>query len=279
MLAIYGRLEATQLAQRCRLPLRQIRSGLAVLVQAQLVYHHTSSDQRTSYEANLQAAYDLIRNGKIIHLAKQTLGKDAALVVAHILSVGQVTMKDLRTFWKRSYEEGDTGNGRSKHGHGEDHNDCAGRPQAQPVMYNGWQCGRGDLGTVLKLLVQSGFVLRVRRAHFSTPADNYFDAQSELRSLEDGTATKSRKSQDELDGRVMQEIESRNDASISYADVIEGTSMGWNQPVAEGSESGSRKKTNLINGASSALHTAAGSNGRGRGPGAVCARISYNYPS
>jgi DNA-directed RNA polymerase III subunit RPC3 len=278
VLATYGRLEAIQLAQRCRLPLRQIRHGLSVLVQAQLVYHHTSSDQRTSYEANLRAAYDLIRSGKIIHLAKQGLGEDAALVVAHILLVGQVTIKDLDRFWKQSHGDSKIQNGEGNQGHRKTHNDVTESAEAQAPLHSRSHQGRNDLSNILKRLVQNGFLLRIRRAHFCTPADNYFDAQSQLLPLEDGTAAKGRKSQDEPTKGIMEEMASRNDASISLADVIDGTSTGFKRPAADVSASAARKKTKLTNGASCGLHGPASNTFTGDVPAAVSAMQLSSLP-
>ena len=198
------------------------------------MYHHTSSDQRTSYEANLRAAYDLIRSGKIIHLAKEELGEEAALVVAHILSVGQVTVNDLQKFWKQNH--------RNSEEQGANHTDQT-------------EGAEGRLSNVLKRLVHHGFVHRVRRAHFSTPADNYFDAESQQLALEDGTAAKGRKGQDELRAKIMEEMASRNDASISPADVICSGSTGSKRQASDGSDGTIRKKTKLTNGASSSLHS------------------------
>jgi DNA-directed RNA polymerase III subunit RPC3 len=268
-LATYGRLEATQLAQKCRLPLRQIRHGLAGLIQAQLIYHHTSSDQRTSYEANLRAAYDLIRNGKITHLALETLGEDAALVVAHILSVGQVTVKDLQRFWKQCRGDHNLQNGGSSLEHGEDHSNVTERADKQTQIRNiVWQ-GHNDLSNILKQLVKNGFVLRVRSAHFHTPADNYFNAQSHLLSGEDITTAKSRKGLEELGAKILEEVASRNDARISLTDVTYACSTGSKRPATDDGDSASRKKTKLTNGASSSSHNAPNCVA-GHNPVAVC---------
>lgn len=225
-------------------------------MRAHLVYHHTSSDQKTSYEANFRAAYDLIRSGKIIHLARENLGDDAALIVAHILSVGQVTIKELHSFWKHSHDGHNNQNGESEDKYREVHGSVVGSAQAQPQIHTGREPGRSDLIHILKQLVQSGFVLRLRLANFRTPADNYFDAQSELRSLGDGTATKNRKSQDELGGSVMEEVASRNDASIALAN-LEGIAAGSKRSAAQGSESVIRKKIKLTHSASTGLCTTA----------------------
>jgi DNA-directed RNA polymerase III subunit RPC3 len=220
-------------------------------VQAHLVYHHTSSDQRTSYEANFQGAYNLIRSGKIIHLAKQNLSDDAALIVTYILSLGQVTMRDLHSFWTDSHGNHNPQHGEIENGH---RGSTAENSKPQPEIHARREPGRNDLIQILKQLAQSGFVLRSRRAHFHTPMDNYFDAQSELRSLEDGTAAKNRKSQHELERSIMEEVECRNNANITLAH-LEGIATGSKRSATEDSESVIRKKTKLTHVAATGFRT------------------------
>jgi hypothetical protein len=113
-----------------------------------------------------------------------------------------------------------------------------------------WQ-GHNDLSNILKQLVKNGFVLRVRSAHFHTPADNYFNAQSHLLSREDITAAKSRKGLEELGAKILEEVASRNDARISLTDVIHASSTGSKRPATDDGDPASRKKMKLTNGASS----------------------------
>lgn len=56
------------------------------MIQHHLVYHFTSvEDGITYYEANPQAAYYLVRSGKILQLIENRLGPYAAQVMEAIL--------------------------------------------------------------------------------------------------------------------------------------------------------------------------------------------------
>ena len=238
-------------------------------MQAQLVYHHTSSDQRTSYEANLRAAYDLVRSGKIIHHTEETLGEEAALFLAHILSAGQVKVKDLHSFWIQSQGDHRLQNGGSNHGNGAINGYPTEIAEAQPHSRTEVQHSGGDPNNILKSLVKNGFVTRSRRSHFHTAADNFYDAQSQLLSLDDGAAVKARKGQDALDEQVLEEMANRNDTSISLADVIYGNKTSLKRPTTDGSDGAIKKKTKLTNGAPPASRGVASNVGAERAPDAV----------
>ncbi len=84
------------LAQKAQLPMRQLKHGLAVLIQQHLVLHYTSPDDDTTYyEADWQAAYALVRSGKIIALAESSFGPAAGELVSNLLLQGHTTIGDL----------------------------------------------------------------------------------------------------------------------------------------------------------------------------------------
>ncbi|CRK44558.1 hypothetical protein BN1723_019488, partial [Verticillium longisporum] len=58
-----GRSTIPQLVRHTSLPPRQMRHGLAVLVQQNLLYHHAiAGSSVASYEANPDACYNLVRS-------------------------------------------------------------------------------------------------------------------------------------------------------------------------------------------------------------------------
>ena len=95
-LAFGGRLSAPQVAQKCHLPLRQARSGLAGLIQLRLVHHHTPRDAQTIYSADLNNAYDIIRTGRLIEAAREHHGDIAAQIVSTACCLGFATISELR---------------------------------------------------------------------------------------------------------------------------------------------------------------------------------------
>jgi hypothetical protein len=170
------------------------------------------------------------------------------------LSVGHVTVKDLQRFWKQCRGDHNLQNGGSSLGHGESHTNLAERADEQTQIRNAVRQGHNDLSNILKQLVKNGFVLRVRSAHLHTPADNYFSVQSHLLSRQDITAAKSRKDLEELGAKILEEVASRNDASISLADVIHASGTGSKRPATDDGDPASWKKMKLTNGASSNSH-------------------------
>lgn len=91
-----GRLSAPHIAQKCHLPLRQARAGLAGLIQLRLVHHHTSRDAQTIYSADLNNAYDIIRTGRLIEAAREQHGETAAEIVSTACNLGFGTIAELR---------------------------------------------------------------------------------------------------------------------------------------------------------------------------------------
>ena len=91
-----ARLTATQVAQKCHLPLRQAKAGVAGLIQLRLIHHYTARDAATVYSANLTNAYDIVRTGHLIEEARRTHGDTAADVIAVACQVGFGTVGELR---------------------------------------------------------------------------------------------------------------------------------------------------------------------------------------
>lgn len=90
-----GRLKATQIAQRCRLPLRQVQTGLASLIQLRLVNHHSTAEFSTTYSPNLHNAYNIIRFGKLIEVALLRRGQIAADIVETLCQLGFATISEV----------------------------------------------------------------------------------------------------------------------------------------------------------------------------------------
>jgi hypothetical protein len=164
-------------------------------------------------------------------------------------------MKDLQRFWKQCRGDHNLQNGGNSLGHEESHSNLAEKADGQTHIHNAVRQGHNDLSNILKQLVKNGLVLRVRSAHFHTPADNHADAQSYLLIGEDVTAAKSRKVLEDLGAKVLEEVANRNDASISLADVTHANSTGSKRPATDDSDSTIRKKMKLTNGASSSSHS------------------------
>ncbi|KAF3359455.1 hypothetical protein VDGD_04053 [Verticillium dahliae] len=91
-----GRSTIPQLVRHTSLPPRQMRHGLAVLVQQNLLYHHAiAGSSVASYEANPDACYNLVRSGKIIDMVGTEYGLAEQEVFQTIMQLGHARVSDL----------------------------------------------------------------------------------------------------------------------------------------------------------------------------------------
>lgn len=95
-LAQRGPCRLPQLFERTGLNPTQVRHGLAVLIQHDLLYYAVNRDTNaTTYEANVTACGNVLRIGKIIDLIGVLYGKAEQEVVRHLFSLGHVQIADL----------------------------------------------------------------------------------------------------------------------------------------------------------------------------------------
>ncbi|KAI1614820.1 DNA-directed RNA polymerase III subunit C3 [Exophiala viscosa] len=200
-----GRLSASQVAQKCRLPQRQVRTGLATLIQLRLVYHHTTSDGSLStYQANSHNAYNLVRLGKLLALVERSYGHAAATLMEHLATLGYGTADDLEAHIRADQESpAPRINGHS----------------ATEKQVNGDLNRRDRFIKVLKVLIDNQYIAAVRDAHFQSLFDARQDIERQYRGL--GMAsTKTKKSQLEFDMKVDVELEKRLDPTVSAAYIM-----------------------------------------------------------
>ncbi|KAI1762770.1 RNA polymerase III subunit RPC82-domain-containing protein [Hypoxylon sp. FL1150] len=119
-----GRSTVVQLAQHTSLNFRQVRHGIAVLIQLGLIFHNTDPDSGVvNYEANSGAAYNLTRIGKILDMVRNKYGNHAHTLVHEVLVQGHTKISDLVKYFKDRRNEqhgginGATQNGTSQNGH------------------------------------------------------------------------------------------------------------------------------------------------------------------
>ncbi|KAI1803119.1 RNA polymerase III subunit RPC82-domain-containing protein [Daldinia bambusicola] len=114
-----GRSTVAQLAQHTSLNQRQVRHGIAVLIQLNLIFHFTDQDLGiTYYDANPHAAYNLVRTGKILDMVREKYGSNAYALVNEVLIQGHTKISDLIAAFKKTNIAHDQGaNGISQNGH------------------------------------------------------------------------------------------------------------------------------------------------------------------
>ncbi|KAI0156421.1 RNA polymerase III subunit RPC82 [Xylariaceae sp. FL1272] len=107
-----GRSDVRELALHTSLTPKQIRHGLALVIQHSLVFHLTDPDTNiTKYEANHHAAYHLVRIGKILDVVDRKYGPMAKRLVNDAIALGSVEAVNIVHYYvqqrcprKRTYQ-------------------------------------------------------------------------------------------------------------------------------------------------------------------------------
>lgn len=220
-LLLHGRQPLRKIAEHTHLSPEQVRHGLVVLIQQHLIYHSASLDDGiTYYDANWKSAYALVRSGKITQLVEERLGRYAAEVMSVILNLGHVKVSDLEDMpelLSSAAEKGPPGtevNGLNGVRGGQDHEPIhakSGKGYGKRkriadgdnarANVNG---GHGDsdlrrLHRTLRQLAGYGYIMRVRDAHFRSPADNFQAAHDAAKASPSVQSLKGKKLQDAID--------------------------------------------------------------------------------
>ncbi|KAK4997788.1 hypothetical protein LTR28_013873 [Elasticomyces elasticus] len=154
-LALCGRLTSTALAGCSGLSPRQVKSGLVVLIQQYLALYYTHEDRPTAYEVDWRNAYALVRSGKITELVEERFGEGAGQVMSHLFLLGHARIGDLADAYRlTSKRSGVT------------------KPDTIESV--------GQLHHVLKRLLDSGMISRVRKLDYKPEADVQREAESSI---------------------------------------------------------------------------------------------------
>ncbi|KJZ71129.1 hypothetical protein HIM_09483 [Hirsutella minnesotensis 3608] len=158
-----GRSSVAQLGHNTSLNVRHLRNGLGVLIQQNLVFHHTDPDSRaTSYEANSDACYNLVRSGKILEVIHSQYGAAERELVQYLLFLGCARVADLaHAFGSRAPTTNGHTNGILKTGSG---------------LIESEQ----HLHSVLARLIQDDIVETVRPDSLRNPAEVYREIEAEV---------------------------------------------------------------------------------------------------
>ncbi|OBT67920.1 hypothetical protein VE03_02452 [Pseudogymnoascus sp. 23342-1-I1] len=190
-----GRQTINTIKQHTGLTGRQVRHGLVVLIQQNLLFHNTEQESgSTFYEANEDSAYFLLRSGTILETVEERYGTDARDIVQNLLLLGHTKVADLA----EAYES----KSRTANGH------TNGANGANGATVNGASNGTNghhddqkpaiNLDGILARLLDDGFVEPVVESMFRSPKDAYNQAEKEALSSSDSGASKSAKATLEL---------------------------------------------------------------------------------
>ncbi|KAJ9604518.1 RNA polymerase III subunit C82 [Cladophialophora chaetospira] len=184
----FGRLSVQQIAQKCRLPLRQVKSGVATLIQLRLLHHHTSSDGQSTYQPNNINAYNVMRTGRLIELVNWKFGSTAADVLETLAAMGFATPHEL---------------------------------ELQVLGDEDLTIDKVRFRSLLKQLISSKYIKAAREAHFQSVSDRRQDAERFLRHNSMLPTGAGKKVTIDADGKIDLELEKRIDGNISAYDVVQ----------------------------------------------------------
>ncbi|MCJ1433898.1 RNA polymerase III subunit C82 [Xylographa pallens] len=173
-LICYGRLSIAGLLHYTGLTPRQVKHGLAVLIQQHLALWYTSSENAaTCYEANWTSAYALLRSGKFVRIVEERLGSFAGGIVSNMLLSGHASTGDLAQAYDIL-----------------PHTDSGAALNKSTVLTNG-HMSNGDskshtadsFHSSLHTLLDRGFLSSVHESYFRSDADNRSEADKLVRRL------------------------------------------------------------------------------------------------
>ncbi|KAF4466002.1 dna-directed rna polymerase iii subunit rpc3 [Fusarium albosuccineum] len=191
---LYG--ELPSLVQHTALTPRYLRNGLAVLIQQNLLYHHTDPDTDvTSYQANPDACYNLVRSGKILDIIENQYGTAERELVQTLMLLGHARIADLsHAFGSRAPRINGHTNG--------DHD-----------SRNGLIESESHLNYVLVRLIRAEIIETVRPDSFRNPQDVYREIENEVTQTRPGE--KVTKTKGEAQRQIIDRIRTFRDQSTT----------------------------------------------------------------
>ncbi|KAL9106916.1 MAG: hypothetical protein Q9227_008102 [Pyrenula ochraceoflavens] len=194
-----GRLQISQLARKSRLALRNVKAGLCVLIQAHLLYHFTTSEGQTFYQANWRAAYNLIRTGKILHSLEQKYGRKSAQIIEQLLVNGHLQISVLKSLLE--------------------YNSSTQQNTALAQLF-----------CALDFLAEKALIRQVRSAHFESEYDSRLLAESRVLNNGQQWDLKGSKKKEDFQRAVERLISERADGRICMGAKTTGEQNGVKRP-------------------------------------------------
>jgi DNA-directed RNA polymerase III subunit RPC3 len=96
ILTRHGRQTLAAIARASYLNGRQIKYGLAILLQQHLIFHSGNDSAVTYYEIDWHNSYAVLRFGKVAKLVEDRFGKKAANVISNLQTLGHTRIADLK---------------------------------------------------------------------------------------------------------------------------------------------------------------------------------------
>lgn len=204
-----GRAGLAQLAQYTSLSPKQLRHGLAVLLQYDLLFFYVAGPDRTTvYDANPSAAYNLLRSGKVLEMVETLHGADARDVMQSLFALGHTRIADLKEAYKAKINKADasrngangTSNGHTKYINGDTphHDESGARGAAIRSLEH--------LNSVLCRLIHSEVLEVVSTASFKSFPDRQSETREMIKTKYFADGVRGLKKKEEYETRVSEEL-------------------------------------------------------------------------
>ncbi|UJO14503.1 DNA-directed RNA polymerase III subunit rpc3 [Fulvia fulva] len=177
-LATKGRLSHIQLQQHTRIPARQMRHALTVLIQQHLIRHHTADDELTFYQVDWRNTYYLLRSNRIITLVDDRHGEGAGKIISNLLQLGHARIGDLAQAFDLEPSKRDSGIERcAEHMNGEVK--VNGVDNSHKVQHGKITTVPQFHGTIRRLL-KAGFLIKFSPRMYKPSADLQTEAEESV---------------------------------------------------------------------------------------------------
>ncbi|KAL2041681.1 hypothetical protein N7G274_005465 [Stereocaulon virgatum] len=225
-----GRLSIPALIHHTGLTPRLVKHGIAVLLQQQLVFWHTSAEDATVYEANTTAAYNLVRAGKYVQIAEEQLGHFAGAVISNLLLLGHARVGDLvQAYGTRSKDKPPLSNGSGSVTDDNVESDVT--PKSVHIT--------------LHDLLQAGLVSLVNESHFRSDADNRIEAGKVVPAAEYFKNKTKRENEEQREMAILQKLEEWKYPTAPEEEEVEIVNRGKKRRLEDPKESETIKRQRL----------------------------------
>jgi DNA-directed RNA polymerase III subunit RPC3 len=162
-------------------------------VQQGLVYYNADDAMRgTFYEANPDAAYGLVRSGKILEAVESRYGASAKDVVESLFLLGHTKVSDLEKVYESRIHDHANGNGESN-----------GNTREEKLV----MISTGQLHAILTRLLEAAIIQPVVGSMLCSPTDTYEKIEYQILKESFGGSTKGAKQKEELKVKVRDKLQ------------------------------------------------------------------------
>ncbi|KAL8944920.1 MAG: hypothetical protein Q9216_000081 [Gyalolechia sp. 2 TL-2023] len=249
-LAFHGRLSFSNLVYHTQISATEIRHGLSVLIQQQLVlWYDAENTGQALYEVDIPNSYALARSGKYLKLVQDRNGDTSSEIISNYISLGHARVEDLtRTYFPSPDERGPL------------HEIITVAPllhaeNPQIVKLDGSKHESDHtidlLHSIISDLHKAGLLCAVHESHFRSIADNINEAEQLV--PRNGQTKSKREEQAIWELAVLKKLEDWKYGSKTAPDTLGPIQTGTKRAFDGGEDQPVGKKRKLVNQNSSGM--------------------------